>query len=138
MGGTNPYIENVEHPLPKTAYKLTILCEGERHEVEVDPSALPYTREGRPGSILEIAEGNGIEIDHACGGVCACSTCHVILREGADSCNEATEDEEDMLDNAPGLELNSRLACQAVPDGSCDVVVEIPEWNRNLVKEAPH
>jgi 2Fe-2S ferredoxin len=52
-----------------------------------------------------------------------------------ESCNEATEDEEDMLDMAPGLQPNSRLACQCVPDGTSDVVVEIPDWNRNLVSE---
>jgi 2Fe-2S ferredoxin len=104
--------------------------------VTVDPSALPLSREGKPGSILDIADGSGVEIDHACGGVCACSTCHVIVREGFDSLNEASEDEEDMLDEAPGLELTSRLACQAVPDGSSDVVVEIPGWNRNHAKEA--
>ena len=77
----------------------------------------------------------GIEIDHSCGGVCACSTCHIVVRQGLDSCNEATDDEEDMLDLAPGLELQSRLACQCVPDGSQDMIVEIPEWNRNLVSE---
>jgi 2Fe-2S ferredoxin len=59
----------------------------------------------------------------------------VILREGSQSCNEPTDDELDMLDQAPGLEPESRLGCQAVPDGSCDVVIEIPDWNRNLVKE---
>ncbi len=89
----------------------------------------------QPGSILDVALGQGIEIDHACGGVCACSTCHVIVRTGLESCNEATEDEEDMLDNAPGLEPDSRLGCQCVPDGTVDVVVEIPDWNRNLVRE---
>ncbi|MDP6518420.1 MAG: 2Fe-2S iron-sulfur cluster-binding protein, partial [Planctomycetota bacterium] len=79
------------------------------------------------------------EIDHACGGVTACATCHVIVRAGLESCSPATEDEEDMLDLAPGLTPESRLACQAVPDGSCgELVVEIPEWNRNLVQEAPH
>ena len=61
----------------------------------------------------------------------------MILRQGIESCQDATEDEEDMLDAAPGLELNSRLGCQAVPNGSCDVVVEIPDWNRNHAQE-PH
>jgi len=59
----------------------------------------------------------------------------IIVREGLESCNEATEDEEDQLDLAPGLTPQSRLACQCVPDGSHDLVVEIPGWNRNLVKE---
>lgn len=133
MGGTNPYIEQAEARLPETKYAVTFLPLGKR--VEVDPQEIPYSREGRPGSILEIALGHGVEIDHACGGVVACSTCHVIVREGAASLNEASEAEEDMLDNAPGLTPSSRLACQAVPDGSADVVVEVPDWNRNYVRE---
>jgi ferredoxin, 2Fe-2S len=136
MGGLNPYIEQAETKLPERKYKIIFLPMQET--VEVDPASLPYTREGLPGSILEIAEGHGIEIDHACGGVVACSTCHVIVRDGGSSCQEATEAEEDMLDNAPGLTPDSRLSCQAVPDGTCDVVVEIPDWNRNMVKEAHH
>jgi 2Fe-2S ferredoxin len=103
--------------------------------VEVDPDALGEPRDGERGSILQVALENGIEIDHACGGVCACSTCHVIVHEGVDTLPEADDDEEDQLDNAPGLTLTSRLACQAVPDGSRDLVVEIPSWNRNLVSE---
>ena len=134
MGGINPYQEQVEIPLPEKSYTVTFMPEGKT--VTVDPAALPLSREGRPGSILDIADGNGVEIDHACGGVCACSTCHVIIREGADSIPEASESEEDMLDEAPGLELTSRLACQAVPDGSTNVVVEIPGWNRNHARES--
>jgi 2Fe-2S ferredoxin len=133
MGGINPYVEQADAPLPTLRYKLTFLPGGE--EVEVDPQDLPYSRDGRPGSILEIALGHGIGIDHACGGVLACSTCHVIVREGFETIPEASEEEEDMLDNAPGLEPTSRLACQAVPDGTQDVVVEVPSWNRNLVRE---
>jgi len=133
MAGTNPYNEAVDAPLPKTAYKLTFLPM--EVTVEVDPTALPASGEGLPGSILDIALAHDIEIDHACGGVCACSTCHVIVQEGLQSCQEATEDEEDMLDTAPGLELSSRLGCQAVPDGTADVVVMVPEWNRNHAQE---
>lgn len=133
MGGSNPYIQETEVKLPGSSYKVTFMPMNE--VIEVDPADLPYTREGRPGSLLEIAEGHGIDIDHACGGVCACSTCHVIVRQGLETCNEATDDEYDQLDNAPGQEADSRLACQCVPDGSQDVVVEIPDWNRNLVKE---
>jgi 2Fe-2S ferredoxin len=76
-----------------------------------------------------------VDIDHSCGGVCACSTCHVIVRQGIESCNEATDDELDQLDNARGLEPESRLACQCVPNGTQDIVVEIPKWNRNLARE---
>ncbi len=136
MGGSNPYIEEEEIPLPTRPYRITFEPGG--HVVEVDPAKLPLGRDGKPGSILDIALGNDLDVDHACGGVCACSTCHVIVRKGFESLNEASEEEEDQLDNAPGLETTSRLSCQAVPDGSCDLVVEIPEWNRNLVREEHH
>jgi 2Fe-2S ferredoxin len=133
MGGENPFIQDVEARLPTQRYTVTFLPMGET--VEVDPEELPYGRDGRPGSILDIALAHGIDLDHACGGVCACSTCHVVVRAGGESMNPATDDEEDQLDNAPGLEPGSRLGCQAVPDGSRDVVVEVPDWNRNLVRE---
>ncbi len=134
MAGTNPYIEEVEVPAPVNPYTITFEPGGV--QVRVDPEKVPVSGEGRPGSILDIAVGNGIDVDHACGGVCACSTCHVIIREGLESCNESTDDEEDQLDNAPGLTHQSRLACQCVPDGTMDLVVEIPDWNRNLVQES--
>lgn len=136
MGGSNPFIENVQAPLPTRKYTVTFQPMNE--QVEVDPADLPYGRDGLPGSILDIALAHDIDIDHACGGVCACSTCHVIVRQGLDTANEASEDEEDMLDSAPGLEIQSRLACQCVPDGTQDVVVEVPGWNRNHVREAHH
>ena len=104
--------------------------------IEVDPAALPYQRDGKPGSILDIALGADIEVDHACGGVNACSTCHVVLVEGAETCGETSDAEEDMLDNAPGVVEFSRLACQAVPNGTRDIVVEIPGWNRNHAAES--
>lgn len=116
-----------------TQYHIRFLPHDVR--VEVDTDAPIEARDGLAGSILAIALANDIEIDHACGGVCACSTCHVVVSEGFESIAEASDDEEDMLDNAPGLTLQSRLACQAVPDGSQNVVVEVPSWNRNLVSE---
>ncbi len=89
-------------------------------------------------SLLEIAHENGIELDHACGGVCACSTCHVKILSGAGAFNEASEDEEDQLDEARDVDLTSRLGCQArierVPEGSV-IEVKIPAWNVNLVQE---
>lgn len=133
MGGSNPFIEETGVSLPAQAYTITFLPMN--RSVQVDPAELPHQRDGKPGSILDVALGNDIGLDHACGGVCACSTCHVIVREGLETCNESTDAEEDMLDNAPGLEPQSRLGCQCVPDGTRDVVVEIPEWNRNLVRE---
>jgi 2Fe-2S ferredoxin len=137
MAGINPYIKPPETHLPTRKYRILFLL-GETKEkklLEVDPNLIPYARTGQPGSILEIALGNGVEIDHSCGGVCACSTCHVIVQEGLESCSEATEDEMDMVDTARGVTTESRLACQCVPNGSCDLVVEIPAWNKNLVKE---
>ncbi|MBI4446388.1 MAG: 2Fe-2S iron-sulfur cluster binding domain-containing protein [Acidobacteria bacterium] len=134
MAGKNPYIEEVSVQLPETRYKITFVSEG--RVVEVDPSQIPFQRTGLPGSILDIALGNGIEIDHACGGVVACSTCHIHVLQGLESCNEPTEDEQDMLDMAPDLSPKSRLSCQCVPDGTQDVVVEVPAWNRNLVRES--
>jgi len=133
MGGSNPYSKAESPALPTKSYKVTFLPMNET--VEVDPSKLPYSRDGFPGSILDIALAHDVEIDHACGGVCACSTCHVILQQGFDTCPEASEEEEDMLDLAPGLQPESRLACQAVPDGTQDVVVEVPGWNRNHARE---
>ena len=133
MGGENPYIDQPDLKLPTRKYKITF--QPMDLTVEVDPEKLPYSNEGLPGSILEIAVAHGVEIDHACGGVCACSTCHCVVRAGSDSLNEPGDEEEDQLDNAPALCAQSRLACQSVPDGSCDLVVEIPKWNRNLIKE---
>lgn len=115
-------------------YKITFNPGG--RTVEVDPAEIPYQRDGKPGSILDIALGADVEIDHACGGVNACSTCHVYVTEGLDTCNESDDQEEDMLDNAPGVQEFSRLACQVVPDGTQDIVVEVPSWNRNHVKES--
>jgi len=93
-----------------------------------------------PMFVLELAPAWIIKagLDHACGGVCACSTCHVIFKQGLESCNEATDAELDELDMAPGITPHSRLGCQTVPDGTTDIVVEIPEWNKNFAKEADH
>src|SRR3979411_2044391 len=74
----------------------------------------------------------------AAGGVGASPTCHVIWHEGLESCSEPTDAELDQLDEAPGLTAKSRLGCQCVPDGTRDLVVEIPEWNKNFAKEAEH
>jgi ferredoxin, 2Fe-2S len=137
MSDRNPYIDAADAPLPTRPYTITFIDEQKRrHAVQVDPTRMPYDQHGRPGSILEIALGNKIEIDHACGGVCACATCHVIVREGLDACSPASEAEEDQLDEAYGLTAQSRLACQCIPNGTRDLIVEIPSWNRNLTREA--
>lgn len=139
MGGKNPYIQQAEARLPTAPYTIRFRTTGgEIKEVRVDPSELPEGHDGRKGSLLRTALAAGIPMDHACGGVCACSTCHVIVRKGFDTLNPSTEEEEDMLDLAPGLTDVSRLACQAIPDGSEDLEVEIPSWNRNIVSEGPH
>ena len=85
-------------------------------------------------TICDAALANGIEIEHACEKSCACTTCHVIVREGYDSLNEAEETEEDLLDKAWGLEPESRLSCQACV-GTQDLVVEIPKYTINHAKE---
>ena len=85
-------------------------------------------------SICDNLLTHGIEIEHACEKVCACTTCHVIVREGYDSLNEIEDKEEDMLDRAWGLEAQSRLSCQAKVDGE-DLVVEIPKYSINHAKE---
>lgn len=85
-------------------------------------------------SICETLLENGIEIEHACEMSCACTTCHVIIREGFASLNAAEDEEEDMLDKAWGLEPQSRLSCQAIV-GETDLVVEIPKYSINMAKE---
>ena len=85
-------------------------------------------------SILDAALRNGIEIDHACEKSCACTTCHVVVREGLESLGEAEEKEEDMLDKAWGLEPNSRLSCQAMMTDA-DLIIEIPKYTINMVSE---
>lgn len=103
------------------------------HE-EICPEGAAFDVE--PGTtICDAAQQNGIEIEHACEKSCACTTCHVILREGFDSLTEAEEDEDDLLDKAWGLEAESRLSCQAVV-GEDDLVIEIPKYTINMVSES--
>jgi 2Fe-2S ferredoxin len=140
MAGVNPYIQKVQAGPARQPFKVTFVDEetGQTTEVPVDPATFPFGRLGLDGSILDIAEQAGVEINHSCGGVCACSTCHVYVTEGGGSCPPATDDEEDMLDEAPAVTPESRLSCQCVPNGTQDLVVRIPRWNRNQVKEGHH
>lgn len=102
------------------------------HE-EICPEGLVI--EAEPGiSICDAALKNGIEIEHACEKSCACTTCHVYIREGMDSLNENSDDEDDMLDKAWGLDPDSRLSCQAMV-GDQDLVIEIPKYTINMVSE---
>jgi ferredoxin, 2Fe-2S len=88
-----------------------------------------------PGtSICEALLDNNIDIEHACDMSCACTTCHVVVREGFSSLNEMDENEEDLLDRAWGLEPNSRLSCQAIV-AQQNLTVEIPKYTINLAKE---
>jgi len=136
MGGSNPYLTG-DIPEPATKkFKITFLPMNVT--VEVDPEKIPYGVTGLPGSVLDIALAHGIDIDHSCGGVCACSTCHVIVRQGINSTSEMSDGEQDELLMAPGLTPNSRLSCQTVADGSQDLIVEVPAWNRNAVREKSH
>ncbi|MCA8966489.1 MAG: 2Fe-2S iron-sulfur cluster binding domain-containing protein [Planctomycetes bacterium] len=89
-------------------------------------------------TILEAAMAQGLPLDHACGGVCACSTCHVKIKQGAAAFSEASEDELDQLDEARDVGLDSRLGCQAkllrAPEGGV-VEIAVPTWNVNAVRE---
>lgn len=104
---------------------------------------LPHVLLCPEGAVLEVPTGtsicdallqNDIEIEHACEKSCACTTCHVIVREGFNSLDSAEDLEEDLLDKAWGLEPNSRLSCQAIVADS-DLVVEIPRYTINMVAE---
>ena len=104
---------------------------------------LPHPEYAPEGKTIEAPSGtticealldNHVEIEHACDQVCACTTCHVIVREGFASLSEMEENEEDMLDRAWGLEPNSRLSCQAILARE-DLVVEIPKYSINHAKE---
>jgi ferredoxin, 2Fe-2S len=138
MAGVNPYIAKVQAAKAARPFRVTFIDEetGQRTDVLVDPAKFGHI--GLDGSLLDIATEADVAINHSCGGVCACSTCHVHVQQGLASCSKSTEDEEDELDKAPALTPESRLGCQCVPDGSQDLVVLIPKWNRNQVKEGNH
>lgn len=103
--------------------------------VEVDLDQMPYKEHGKQGSFLDIALNHGIHLEHACGGNCACTTCHVVVKQGAELLSQAEDDELDRLDMAADLQLNSRLGCQVVVERPGEIVVDIPAWNRNYVSE---
>jgi 2Fe-2S ferredoxin len=104
---------------------------------------LPHEEICPQGAVIEVESGtticdaalaNGIEIEHACEKSCACTTCHVYVREGFDSLEESDENEDDLLDKAWGLEPDSRLSCQAELADQ-DLVIEIPKYTINMVSE---
>src|SRR5690349_7030710 len=100
--------------------------------IEFDPRKAPFQHDGRPASILDVLLGHGIALEHACGGNCACTTCHVIVKQGSERLSPAEEAEDDLLDKAPGLTPTSRLGCQAVvEDPGAELVVVIPRYTIN-------
>lgn len=102
--------------------------------IECDLSRAPFGHDGQPGSVLDILLGHGVALEHACGGVCACTTCHVHVQQGAAQLVPAEDQEEDMLDKAPGLSPSSRLGCQAVvTDPNAVIEVVIPRYTINQV-----
>ena len=103
--------------------------------VQFEHGKLPYKDHGKEESILDVALNNGVRLDHACGGNCACTTCHVIVHKGEELLSQMDDDEADRLDMAAGLTLHSRLGCQVVIEKPGEVVLEIPAWNRNYVSE---
>jgi 2Fe-2S ferredoxin len=103
--------------------------------VEFDLDSLPYKEHGKPKSLLDVALNFGFHLEHACGGNCACTTCHVVVIKGAECLSEMDDEEQDRLDMAADLTLHSRLGCQSVIEQDGELVVEVPEWNRNYVSE---
>lgn len=106
--------------------KVTFIRFGEEPvTVDYEPGVTPYHEHGKEGSLLDIALNYGIGLQHACGGNCACTTCHVIVKQGEQNLTDMDEDEEDRIYLADNVTLHSRLGCQAVVKG--DVTVEIAE-----------
>ncbi len=116
-----------------------VQANAERTMTQVTFKAEGQTVEGRKGdSLLDLALDNDIEMEHNCGGVCACTTCHVWVLEGAQYLSEMEEDEEERLDRAEGLTPKSRLGCQAKVTGEGSVVVEIRGETQEWRKATPH
>ncbi|HVJ06970.1 MAG TPA: 2Fe-2S iron-sulfur cluster-binding protein [Acidisarcina sp.] len=124
---------DLSKPPAEGMVRVTFLPEGKT--VEFAYGSMPYDHHGKPMSFLDVAENYGIFLDHACGGACACTTCHIWVKEGEKGISEADDEELDRLDMAADQQLNSRLGCQAVITGPGIYVVEIPSWNRNYVSE---
>ena len=113
--------------------KVTFIVDGEAKTVEFEHGKLPYSNHGKPESFLDVSKHFDLGLEHACGGNCACTTCHVIVRQGAQNLSDMQDDEADRLDTAWELTPDSRLGCQAIITG--DVVCELPMYTRNYVQE---
>jgi ferredoxin, 2Fe-2S len=97
--------------------------------IEFETGRLPYQREGFPESVLDVALNYGVDLRHACGGVCACITCHVIVEQGDENLSAMRKDEEDRLYRVADYTLHSRLACQAVVRGNVTLRIARPGKN---------
>lgn len=113
--------------------QVTFLPIGRTVEFELDE--LPFQEHGLPHSLLDVAVNFGVDLDHACGGHCACTTCHVVVKQGEELLSDMDDAEADKLDEAADLQLHSRLGCRCQIIKPGKIVVEIPSWNRNYVKE---
>lgn len=116
--------------------RLRVLFENGDPErvIEFDPAKAPFQHDGKPGSILDVLLAHGVHLEHACGGNCACTTCHVVLKNSVDTLSEPEEEELDLLDKAPGLTATSRLGCQAVIEkDDCQLTLVIPRFTINAV-----
>jgi 2Fe-2S ferredoxin len=113
--------------------RVTFILAGESQSFDVDLASLPYRHHGLRGSLLDVALNVGVPLEHVCGGNCACTTCHVVVRSGMNNLSEMEDEEADRLDTAWDLTPQSRLGCQAIVRG--DVACEIPAYTRNYVEE---
>ena len=118
---------------PDKLVRVTFLPEG--RTVEFEFGTMPYEHHGKPMSFLDVAENFDIFLDHACGGVCACTTCHLWIKDQGRASARRTTMSSTGMDMAADQQLNSRLGCQAVITRPGNYVVEIPKWNRNYVSE---
>ena len=116
--------------MPKVTF---ILRDGTEKTVEFEHGKLPFQEHGLPESFLDVAMNFGIHLEHACGGSCACTTCHLYVKQGEANLSEPEDKELDRLDTAWDLRTNSRLGCQAVIKG--DVKAQFPMYTRNYVQE---
>jgi 2Fe-2S ferredoxin len=127
-----PFVD-LSKPVGEGLVRVTFLPENKT--VEFPFGSMPYEGHGAPMSFLDVAENYDIFLDHACGGVCACTTCHLWVKEGAKGVSEAEDKELDRMETAADIQLNSRLGCQAIIEKPGTYTVEIPKWNRNYVQE---
>ena len=116
--------------MPKVTF---ILRDGTEKTVEFEQGKLPYHEHGLPESFLDVAMNFDIPLEHACGGSCACTTCHLVIKQGMPNLSDMEDNEADRLDTAWDLTTSSRLGCQAVIKG--DVVAQFPMYTRNYVQE---